>query len=286
MIKLLKNKYNKFKGWQKCPFTVAPMSDEQHVCATCQTEYIGNFCPRCGQSSKIQPKMSLWNTFLLFLDIWGLGNRGMFRTLRDLILRPGYLICDYLNGRHGAYFPPFKLLFLLTTLSLLIGHGFNLTFEVYLGEFKPIEFQDNQDVTDSLVLNWLNYILKFANDYPALFELVSMLFLGNFFYIFFRKSKILGKLSYHEIFIATVYMLDMNLLFLCIFRFFGVYHQLVILLPLLYLIPLKQFSGYGVWKTVGRATLCLILGLISILAVVSIIYLIAILMTQPQLILE
>jgi hypothetical protein len=25
-----------------------------------------------------------------------MGNRGMFRTLRDLILRPGYLIRDYI----------------------------------------------------------------------------------------------------------------------------------------------------------------------------------------------
>ena len=53
----------------------------------------------------------------LFLDVWGMGNRGMFRTLRDLILRPGYLIRDYISGMQMAYFPPFKLLFLLTALS-------------------------------------------------------------------------------------------------------------------------------------------------------------------------
>lgn len=286
MINSIKEKYNKFKVWQQSPFTVAPMSDEKHVCATCETEFVGNFCPRCGQSAKIQPKMSLWKTFLLFLDIWGLGNRGMFRTLRDLLLRPGYLICDYLKGKHGAYFPPFKLLFLLTTLSLLIGHGFNIFLEDYIGEFKPIDFSHETDVTDSLMLIWLNNIFKFASDYPAFFELGSMLFFGNFIYIFFRKSKILGTLSYHEMVIATVYMLNMNLLYLCIFRFFGLYHDLFFLLPFLFLIPLKQFSGYGIWTTFWKSAICFFLGVLSILGCIVIFYLIATLMTQPHLIFE
>ena len=52
--------------------------------------------------------------FLNFLDVWGLGNRGMFRTIRDLVLRPGYMIRDYLKGMQMAYFPPFNMFFLLT----------------------------------------------------------------------------------------------------------------------------------------------------------------------------
>ena len=283
MITQIKAKYNKFKSWQKCPFVVAPMSEEQHVCATCETEYTGNYCPRCGQSFKIQPKMSLWKTFLLFLDIWGLGNRGMFRTLRDLMLRPGYLICDYLKGRHGAYFPPIKLLFLLTTLSILIGHGFNLLTEDYLGEFRPMEFSEVEDSTESLALQWANSILKFSNDYPALFQLATMLLMGNFIYLFFRKSKILGTLSYHEIIIALVYMLDMNLLFLCIFRFIGFYRELVFILPLLYLIPLQQFSGYSIWKTTFRAFLSLLSGMISIFILLIIFYGMASIMANPEL---
>ena len=66
------------------------MVEQQHRCSTCSTEYVGNYCPRCGQSSKIG-RYSFKRAFLLFLDVWGLGNRGMFRTLRDLLLRPGYI---------------------------------------------------------------------------------------------------------------------------------------------------------------------------------------------------
>jgi len=63
---------------------------------------------------------------LLFLDVWGVGNRGMFRTLRDLILRSGYMIRDYISGMQMAYFPPFKMYFLLLALSLVIDSGLNI----------------------------------------------------------------------------------------------------------------------------------------------------------------
>lgn len=73
----LKEKYRRFKEWQQQPYQVKPLSDEEHDCATCGTHYQGNYCPRCGQSASIG-RYSLKNALLLFLDVWGLGNRGMF----------------------------------------------------------------------------------------------------------------------------------------------------------------------------------------------------------------
>ena len=104
---------------------VAPLRNEAHTCSTCGTSFRGNYCPRCGQSSRIG-RYSLKQAFLLFLDVWGLGNRGMFRTMRDLLLRPGYMIRDYLQGMQMAYFPPFKMFFLLATFSILVSSGFNI----------------------------------------------------------------------------------------------------------------------------------------------------------------
>ena len=90
-------KWNSFCEWQQRPYQVAQKSEEYHCCRTCGEEFQGNYCPRCGQSAKIR-RYSFKAALLLFLDVWGMGNRGMFRTLRDLILRPGYLIRDYISG--------------------------------------------------------------------------------------------------------------------------------------------------------------------------------------------
>ena len=117
-MQLLKYKYERFKAWQIRPHEVGKLSAEKHVCATCGTEFHGNYCPRCGQKAAIG-RYSFKSAFLLFLDVWGLGNRGMFRTIRDLLLRPGYMIRDYLSGMQMAYFPPFKMFFLVVALSVI-----------------------------------------------------------------------------------------------------------------------------------------------------------------------
>ena len=121
----LQNKYKRFREWKLHPHQVAPLSEEQHECATCGTHYEGNYCPRCGQSARIG-RYSFKKAILLFLDVWGLGNRGMFRSIRDLILRPGYMIRDYLRGMQMAYFPPFKMFFLLLALWLVVDSGLNI----------------------------------------------------------------------------------------------------------------------------------------------------------------
>ena len=130
-MSIIAEKWQAFRKWQERPYEVAPMSEERHCCMTCGTEFQGNCCPRCGQSSRIG-RYSFKKAFLLFLDVWGIGNRSMFRTLRDLIFRPGYMIRDYLSGMQMAYFPPFKLFFLLIALSLVVESGFNID-EIEIG---------------------------------------------------------------------------------------------------------------------------------------------------------
>ena len=81
----IKERYRRFREWEQQPHEVAPLSENEHECATCGTHFEGNYCPRCGQSAKIG-RYSFKKALLLFLDVWGVGNRGMFRSLRDLIL--------------------------------------------------------------------------------------------------------------------------------------------------------------------------------------------------------
>jgi hypothetical protein len=135
----LQDRYKRYKEWKLQPHQVAPLSEEQHECATCGTHYEGNYCPRCGQSAKIG-RYSFKNAFLLFLDVWGLGNRGMFRSIRDLILRPGYMIRDYLRGMQMAYFPPFKMFFLLLAIipiKQLSGYSYFSTIWRLVAAFIP-----------------------------------------------------------------------------------------------------------------------------------------------------
>lgn len=260
MKECLSEKWRTFRQWQQKPYEVAPLSEVHHKCATCGTEYQGNYCPRCGQSSKIG-RYSFKNAFLLFLDVWGLGNRGMFRTLRDLILRPGYMIRDYLSGMQMAYFPPFKLFFLLTALSLVIEGGINLKgknyFEEarvmmnnYLEEAKTEAVTAEEKEADKTVREYSNKFLTLQQRFPNISTLAFLVIMSGFLYIFFRRSPAIPGLRYSEFLVSQVYITDMFSIYNIVLEFLCVNNNLNYITFLLPLIPLKQMSGFPWWKVI------------------------------------
>lgn len=105
-----------FKAWlthldRRQQLRAAPAAYDMstRVCPNCGEKYTGRYCPQCGQAG-LWKRYTWRQTIMNFLDIWGLGNRPMFRTIKELFWRPGYMVRDYLNGNRQFYFPPFKLL--------------------------------------------------------------------------------------------------------------------------------------------------------------------------------
>ena len=259
----LVEKWKAFCEWQRRPSHIPQMVEEHHRCGTCGQEFQGNYCPCCGQSAKIG-RYSFKNALLLFLDVWGMGNRGMFRTLRDLILRPGYLIRDYISGMQMAYFPPFKLLFLLTALWLIVDSGVNLKGEDYLANYhektvktgnsfakKDKQKETTRDERWDRVSDW--YIVKlreFRESNPAFFWVALLFVLSLPLYLFFRKCPNIPDLRFSELLIAMVYTWGMHTIYEIVLTFFDVYNSPIDEASLLLsIIPLKQLSGFKWWRT-------------------------------------
>ncbi len=273
MLEQLKEKYKRFREWQLQPHQVAPLVNEPHECATCGTHYEGNYCPRCGQSAKIG-RYSFKKAFLLFLDVWGLGNRGMFRTIRDLILRPGYMIRDYLQGMQMAYFPPFKMFFLLVALSLIVETGLNVKMENRLvstqeqfaqgvnnafAEKNSTSVTVAEDSSDSVQ----NFISHEVNDWMmkhiSIVTIVFLLLFSGPLYLFFRKSPAYPNIRFSEFFVAMVYSMNMIDIFSIVTNFLCLNVFLDFFFLILIVIPIKQLSGYSYWRTLLHFILALML---------------------------
>ena len=284
-MKNLHNRYKRYREWKLEPHQVAPLSEEQHECATCGTHYEGNYCPRCGQSARIG-RYSFKKAILLFLDVWGLGNRGMFRSIRDLILRPGYMIRDYLRGMQMAYFPPFKMFFLLLALWLVVDSGLNIQFvnrekqneqetEQIFSRFKPkVSLNATDDKADEKKTGILftkeekekmfnqEYKQKegkvgdWIEQHSSLLVLAGLLLFSLPLYLLFRRSPAIPDLRLSECFVAMVYITDMILIYgiipslLCFSVKAEIYYDLLSLL--LAIIPIKQLSGYSYFSTIWR----------------------------------
>lgn len=299
-----KEKYRQFKKWQHQPHQVAPLSEEMHECATCGTHFEGNYCPRCGQSAQIG-RYSFKKAFLLFLDVWGVGNRGMFRSIRDLLLRPGYMIRDYLRGMQMAYFPPFKMLFLLCTLSILVNSGmniqgvnrfkeleeeFSITVEVDNSEEKTektdkkltkTELEKQQKKKEFLNKLYSGEIFKkgysWINKNIALVYLACLLLFSVPLFLMFRHSPATPDLRFSECFVAMIYITNMLLIYSIIFSLLWPNDTAdeiftLLILPLV-IIPIKQFSGYSYWSTIWRIIVAFIpFAIILLLLIIAIVF--------------
>lgn len=127
-IKRIKSTYgnirhalSRLSAWQRKSVEAQPLSAEKHECLNCGTAFTGNFCPRCGQSAAVA-RFTFRHALSKTLEVWGLGNRSLPRTLWHLIYRPGHMIGDYLEGRQAPYFPPIKMLFLVTAAFVVTQH--------------------------------------------------------------------------------------------------------------------------------------------------------------------
>lgn len=269
--RILDEKRRQFQEWQKKPYCVKEMSQAEHECATCHTVYTGNFCPRCGQSRLIV-RYSFKTAFLNFLDVWGLGNRGMFRTIRDLLLRPGYMIRDYIGGMQMAYYPPFKMFFLLAALSIVVTHGVNIKGERLSSDSRVIEVasqqssngnktvghSSNEEVQVQELFRSLSVRAgRFQERFPNIFALLVLMYISGCLYLFFRRCPGVPGLRYSEFFVSLVYIANMYSIISIVFSFFCV-PILTVLSFFLIFIPLKQLSGYGWWRVIAYSMLSLV----------------------------
>ncbi|SEF39934.1 Protein of unknown function [Xylanibacter ruminicola] len=288
-----------FHIWQRRPHEVAPLSEISHECASCGSIFNGNFCPRCGQSAKVG-RFSFKKAFLLFLDVWGVGNRGMFRSLRDLMFRPGYMIRDYISGMQSAYFPPFKMFFLLAALSLVVAHGFSLgsdgdetktdvneKMEAVKQEMKQVKQEVSDEISlgnksfqvtmdtdnlDSPLLNKSHGFFKMMNtlrkNNPAIFSLLSLVIFSLPLYFFFRSTPTIPDLRYSEFIVALVYTSNMYSIYSIAGNLLNS-SILKVIAFLMVFVALKQFSGYSKRRVLWYLMLTVLFSLVIVVALAA-----------------
>ena len=97
------------------------MSPTEHPnCLNCGTRLRGQYCGHCGQRSQSR-LISIWQLLKeAFGDLLELDSR-LWRTLGPLLIRPGRLTRDYLQGRRARYMPPFRTYLVLSVVFFVVA---------------------------------------------------------------------------------------------------------------------------------------------------------------------
>lgn len=240
--------------------------EEEHVCLNCGTEFVGKYCPNCGQKGNID-RLTFREAFENLLGIFTNFERGFLHTCIDLCYRPGHMIRDYLQGHRVEYVKPIQFIFTLGTIYL-VEH-----YVIFQEWANKVQSNSTNDLVreDSTLRMIMDPIVE-AMDNPTMLALliVTCLILPNRF--FFRKSPYGQYMNYAEHFYALVYISSQILLLSAI------------LLPInailgghgisvgkwgiiLTIFDLYQLMGFSVWKTVKQSIKSVIVGLISFVTV-------------------
>lgn len=88
------------------------------ICKNCGQEAEGNYCSHCGQSTGVG-KLTASGFFRELFDNTFQLNRGLFFTMRELLLRPGSSMREYLAGKRKSHIKPVAFVLALSTLYFL-----------------------------------------------------------------------------------------------------------------------------------------------------------------------
>lgn len=88
-----------------------------HICQNCGAELSGKFCSNCGQDSSLAFNRSIFYIIIHFLEELFVWDSRIFRSVKYLFTKPGFLTYEYISGKINSYISPLKM-FLFTSLVL------------------------------------------------------------------------------------------------------------------------------------------------------------------------
>ena len=263
-------------------------SSDKHTCDYCGETFVGRFCPQCGSNCE-RSRMTFRNVIMNVLDVWGLGNRPMFRTIRELFWRPGYMMRDYLRGRQMAYFPPVKLLFLLAMFMLFEAKllGIRLTTHTPIAELTQGE---DEPMPEEMVAAWqsineiANMAVNWIMTHPAQMVIIECMVLIFIIARVFRNSPGFGSITRTESFFVQIYIECQSFCVLMLaMPFYVLAHReqdialndftgaIAPLNVLLLFIDSKQLFQFGFWKTLWKIIKIYLILFTIILAIIFVI---------------
>jgi hypothetical protein len=94
------------------------------ICKNCAHHYKGNFCPTCGQPATVEHIGFKYFIHDIPHSVFHV-DKGFFYTFKELILRPGKTLREYLDGKRVKHYRPFAYVLLMSTIYILASKGFH-----------------------------------------------------------------------------------------------------------------------------------------------------------------
>jgi hypothetical protein len=98
-----------------------PEGAEATTCANCGAALVGEYCHGCGEKRPEARDISVKHFVAeAASELTSVEHSKLFRTLRALLFKPGFLTAEYFSGRRGRYLKPLNLCLAIFALHLFV----------------------------------------------------------------------------------------------------------------------------------------------------------------------
>lgn len=185
-----------------------PPTNQQVVCQNCDHTYSGQFCNQCGQQAlthRIDWRY-LWHE--VTESLWGV-DRGILFTLRELLIRPGHSIREFLAGRRVNHYRPLALLLMLAAIYVFVSQGLHVDFmKTSQGMYANPALKDDSPA-HAKQKEILTSYFQFLDENQQFSDLAMVPFVALWCWLLFRR---IGY-NYPEQLVAHTFIANFNLLF-------------------------------------------------------------------------
>ncbi len=250
---------------------------ENTNCPNCSHSIEDHFCTNCGEKrfKRIQMK-DVWSDFISnLINIEG----PILNTVKDLSIRPGNMIRDYLNGNRNKYYKPFQFYILATTLYFIF---FYLWGNQMLEMFSDLGANYNTSASSEQIAKFQEKMSEFQQNNMRIFTFLQVPIYAWLIWLFFRKK---SKQSFTETLVASLYIMAQALLFGVISTLFVFVHSslpmIINTVLLLFYLPwvFKQLYNEPTFTTILKSLAIIIIGFALygiLMGIISLVWLILI----------
>lgn len=168
-------------------------------CKSCNTEVSSKYCPNCGHPTSIKRIDGHYIVHeiehVLHLE------RGILYTIKELFIRPGKNVRDYLTENRSRLVKPIIFIIVASLIYSLCNSFFHF-------EDGYMNYSDSKLTTTTKIFIWIQGHYGYAN-------IIMGIFIALWIKLFFRK----GTYNFFEILILLCFVMGIGML---IFSLFGI----------------------------------------------------------------
>ncbi len=169
---------------------------QSNLCPNCNTPLQGKFCHNCGQKKIEDKERKLTHFIYQFFGAAFFLENNFLKNTWYLLIRPGFLASEYLQGRRKKYMAPFSLFLLINLIYFLIVPLSDLNLSLSEQLNQPMHKHLAKKLVDNRLqqrdTSFDQYAAEYNNQSTSLSKTLIVLhvpFIAAFLMLFYLKQK-------------------------------------------------------------------------------------------------